>query len=550
MGRRIGGKLSLCAAIVAAFTVVPATASAITVSGVTPVPANTQAGANSNLSLDFNLSGGQLKDLVIHLPPGLVGNPLATTTCTEAELNANTCPAASRVGAISNTINGVVPAAGQVFNVVPRAGEPARFGFVLSTGLGAPIILQSPAALRPTDFGLDTILNEVPDNVMGIPITITRIELDLQGQVGSPPQGFLRNPTSCGTNTVSVDATPYSGSPGSASGNFQTVNCGSVPFSPEFKATIKQSANFNNAVELSTTISQTIEEAGLKRAQVTLPAQVSGDGVALANTCSISDFQGETCPPSTIAGDAVAGSPLQAEPLRGNVYILPSSTSSLPDIGVDLRGSLGLKLKGALGLSTELRPVVTFDGLPDIPISEFTLTFAGGPTGVNDASPDLCSEKPPPAFNTNFLAHTGAVLDLETPAKVTCDKAKGGKKKPPKATLKLGRLSSDQPTLKLKVKAGSSKLRTAKLKLPTGLSFDKDGSGASAKADGKALKGKALKLGSRSLALKTKGARSLVAKVGKGTLIRNTNLNAKKLRIKLKLRDVAGKSTKLTLRPK
>ena len=74
------------------------------------------------------------------------------------------------------------------------------------------IVLQSPAALRPGDFGLDTILTNLPQNatVAGIPlpITINAVRLDLLGQVGSPPQGFLRNPTSCGTNTFSVDVDP------------------------------------------------------------------------------------------------------------------------------------------------------------------------------------------------------------------------------------------------------------------------------------------------------------------------------------------------------
>ena len=45
-----------------------------------------------------------MKDLTIHLPPGLVGNPLATTTCTEDQLNANACPAASDVGDVSNNV--------------------------------------------------------------------------------------------------------------------------------------------------------------------------------------------------------------------------------------------------------------------------------------------------------------------------------------------------------------------------------------------------------------------------------------------------------------
>ena len=66
--------------------------------------------------------------------------------------------------------------------------------------------------------------------------------LDLLGKVGTPPQGFLRNPTSCGTNTFSVDVTPYTGAPGTASDSFDTVNCEALPFSPEFSANVTQAA--------------------------------------------------------------------------------------------------------------------------------------------------------------------------------------------------------------------------------------------------------------------------------------------------------------------
>ena len=52
--------------------------------------------------------------------------------------------------------------------------------------------------------------------------------------------------------------------------------------------------------------------------------------------------------------------------------MLVSNGSPIPDIGLDLNGQLHLLLTGSLTLSE----VVTFDGLPDIPISDFRLTFS------------------------------------------------------------------------------------------------------------------------------------------------------------------------------
>ena len=70
---------------------------------------------------------------------------------------------------------------GNLYNVVPRAGEPARFGIVLDPSPipGNPvvfpkIILQSAAQLRPSDLGLDTILNDLPEHSDDRPMTDRR----------------------------------------------------------------------------------------------------------------------------------------------------------------------------------------------------------------------------------------------------------------------------------------------------------------------------------------------------------------------------------------
>jgi len=77
------------------------------------------------------------KDLSFNLPPGLIGNPTATTHCSEVDfaalvLEANLCPPSTVVGVatvtafepIAKFVTKTVP----VFNLVPAQGEPARFG--------------------------------------------------------------------------------------------------------------------------------------------------------------------------------------------------------------------------------------------------------------------------------------------------------------------------------------------------------------------------------------------------------------------------------------
>jgi hypothetical protein len=549
----------------------PAAQAAFELTNVSAAPADNNAGANSDFAISLDTPDAtDMKDLTIHLPPGLVGNPLATATCTEDQLNADACPPASDVGDVSNAVTLTVPpgipvpqtVSGNLYNVVPRTGEPARFGIVLDSspipavplGVFPKIILQSGARLRPGDLGLDSILTDLPRQAdigpSTVPVHINSTSLTLSGKVGNPPKGFIRLPTSCKTHTVGFDAVNYDGATASATTTFDTVNCAAEPFTPEFSAAIKV-GNPAEAVELSTTIAQTIEEAGLQQAQVILPKDLFGSAAALGTTCPDADFQAGTCPENTIVGSAVAASPLQSQPLSGPVALVAPSSPGLPDLGLDLRGALALKLKGTIGINSETRNIVTFAGLPDIPISTFTLTFAGGPSGLNTATRDLC-QPPAPVFDVDFASFSGATVHQTVPATVDCSGAGGGggggHVKKPKATIKVGGESGDEPTLALKIKAGGAKLKSASVKLPKQLAFasGKDFDQGSAIGKVKATHTK------RTLKLTTKKAvKKFAAKFGNGAVKPGKGLSPRtKLIFKLEVRDAKGKTTKLKVRAK
>jgi hypothetical protein len=549
----------------------PAANAAFGLNGLQATPASTQAGANTNFTIHLGITdpSHDLKDLTIHLPPGLVGNPLATQTCSEAQLSANSCPALSQVGTISNdvliSVLGLIDlpqtVTGKIYNVAPRTGEPARFGIVLSAlplGLPPPldnlilppIILQSPASLRQSDFGLDTVLNNLPRSAevaLGITadITITGVSLTLNGLAGSPPKGFIRLPTSCKTHTVGFDATAYDNQTANGQATFTTTGCASEPFSPGFTAKLKPMGRNGLKPEVQTTITQTIQEAGLQRAQVILPTELGADNSVLDHQCPQAQFAAGTCPQSTIVGSAVAQSPLQSQALTGPVSLLVPPTPGLPQVGLDLRGPLALKLKGDF-VFTALGTGVVFDGLPDIPISTFQLTFTGGDAGLVLASRQVC-DPPPLMFATSFLSHSGATRTGSTPATIdgTC---KGGGKRP-KAKVKLGGLKSDEPTMVVRVTAGSEKLRSAKLKLPkqlrfaAGKSFDR-GSAFGSKAKVKHTKG--------GLTIKArKPSKRLLGKLADGAVVPGKGLKpGERLKFKFSVRDRTGKTTKLKVRAK
>ncbi len=556
-----GALIAAALAITSLLIVVPAANAAFGLSGLSATPASNQAGANADVTIHLGISepGHDLRDLTVHLPPGLVGNPLAAPQCTVAQLNAGNCPPGSDVGDVTNNVNVFLTAipvpltvTGDLYNLVPQPGEPARFGIRLVPAVGDPIVLQSPASLRQSDFGLDTVLNNLPNEAvllgpLAVPIDITSIDLTLNGTVGSPPQGFIRLPTSCGTHTVGFDATAYDSQTASGQATFTTNNCAAVPFSPGFAAKVKPMGKDGLKPELQTTITQTLAEAGLRRAQVVLPRELGADNSVLNNQCSQAQFAAGNCPANTILGSAVAESPLQSEALTGSVALVAPPTPGLPQVGLDLRGPLALKLTGNF-VVTEQGTGVVFEGLPDIPISKFQLTFTGGDGGLVLASRSVC-DPPPLTFSTSFLAHSGASTTGTTAATVggTCKDKKGNRK--PKAKVKLGGIGSDRPTLRFALKAGSEKLRSAKLTLPkqlrfaSGKSFE-NGSSFGSKAKVKHTKG--------GLTIKArKPAKRLRGKIGDGALLAGNGLKAAKaLKFKFKIRDAAGKTTRLRVRLK
>jgi hypothetical protein len=454
-GRRFRRRATILALSVAGAIglIGPASAHAIGFSSFTATPATNQAGANTdfNIAMTFSNPADDVKDLTIGLPPGLVGNPRATPLCSVADVNADTCPPESDVGNVVTNADVIglglgIDIPGDLYNMTPQPGEPARFGIILrpAGGLLSDVIIQSGAELRQSDFGLNTVIKDIPNEAppiipgLPLPLNILSMTVSLSGTAGNPPQGFIRNPTSCVPAAATVTATSYVDpvtEVNATAPSFTPTGCDTLPFSPTFSARAggPGATDLGQKTTVSTTISQDDGEAGLKDAFVQLPEQLGPDIARLGQSCSPADFAARTCDPISILGPARATSPLLTGPLAGNVHLV-DNPGDLPKIGVDLNGELSMQVYGALSLAN----TVTFFGLPDIPISTFTLGFDGGPNGlVLVNARGLCTQ-PPPMFGTNFLGHNGATVSATTVTEIEgCGPAKANKCK--KAKRKKGK---------------------------------------------------------------------------------------------------------------
>jgi hypothetical protein len=430
VARRAWMSFGVAAAVCLALA--PAAHGAFGFQGLSASSSNARAGANSNFNIHigFTSPSADVKNLTVSLPPGLVGNPTATPLCTAAQLQSDSCPSASQVGTVSTDVTvrllGLLPLPmtvnGSLYNLEPGAGEPARFGIVLRPIGSDPIpLLQkikqtSDVRLRQSDFGLDTVLTNIPNTaqavgqLLTVPIDIRSLDIRLNGTVGG--KAFMRNPTSCGTQTTRFTANSYANPSQTVTGqaSFTSTNCTALPFSPNFTAKVGSAGHTAAGTKppLTTVITQTDGEAGLRNAQVLLPSSLGPNLALLGNPCSEAQFRSNAsgCPAQSIVGGSWVVSPLLSTTATGSVVIVaPPPSGGLPRLGVDLRGPLAFQLLGNF-VVTPSGLGQAFTGLPDIPVSLFLLHFK--PDGLIVASKDLCQLPPPPlGFPLDFGGWNG-----------------------------------------------------------------------------------------------------------------------------------------------
>ena len=111
------------------------------------------------------------KDVDVKLPPGLIGNPTPIPQCTVKQFfevtpaaNENRCPPSSAIGVAVVTVQepataGTATLSLPIFNLEPRVGEPARFGFY-AISANSPVFID--ASVRTgSDYGVTASVSNV-----------------------------------------------------------------------------------------------------------------------------------------------------------------------------------------------------------------------------------------------------------------------------------------------------------------------------------------------------------------------------------------------------
>jgi hypothetical protein len=386
-------------------------------------------------------AGGSLRNISIALPPGVIGNPHAVPQCTQQEfLSAllGGCPPDTQVGVDYPGLEsegedkyGDFELRLPVYNLVPPPGVPAEFGF---TAEGSNILIQ--AGVRSgSDYGITggvkdlaykAIYNSVtfwgvPDEKIHNSERCGIANAGAEGVScdyspgGAAPKPLLTVPTSCeGPPTFGLAVDSWDSSLPAHSDSFTMHDPTGTPAGFDgcedlsFKPTISVApdtayADTPAGLTVNLEVPQEgleqphgIATANLKDTTVTLPEGVAvnpGQAAGLVAcgpaedglTTEAEKAEGEEdngpakCPNASQVGTDEIETPLLSKPLQGKVYIMPSNPPHL-QLLVSAEGEgVFLKLVGDVNLNEKTGQLVTtFSETPELPFTDFKLSFSGG----------------------------------------------------------------------------------------------------------------------------------------------------------------------------
>ena len=374
--------------------------------------------------------GGEMRDVLVDLPPGLFGNPRALPSCPQQSFEGGNpaCPAETQVGVLRANLPGIGEAFGPLYNLTPPPGVAARFGFS-TAGLRT---LQNFSLRSEEGYGvgvsapdLPLEVNEATETIWGSPadpahdpertcVDPVKGGYDLGCGSDAPRRAYLTMPTSCGAApeiTVRADSVLNPGVFASQSAvpldpgghPAPTSGCDAVPFTPNIAAqTTSRLASGASGLDFELGLPNQgllapggTAETEPQKMEVTLPEGVTAnpsfaEGIA---TCSEDQYKaeqaetapGQGCPEASKLGSITAHSPLLEEPIEGSLYLAEpyeNPSGSLIALYLVARApERGVLVKQAGKVEPDPQTgqlITTFEGLPPLPYSDVKLHFREG----------------------------------------------------------------------------------------------------------------------------------------------------------------------------
>jgi hypothetical protein len=321
--------------------------------------------------------------------------------CGDAQAAAGSCPAASRIGRVQVGA-GPGPAPyyitnGRVSLTEGYKGAPYGLSIVVPAVAGpldlGDVVVRAALNIDPTTAQATVQADPMPRILQGVPLQVR----DVRVIVDRP--GFIRTPTNCDPLSIATTLGSYQSDTATLATHFQVGDCAALAFKPklQIKLSGKGQTTDGRHPGLAATLTNAVTPtpANIKAAKVALPLSLALDPFNSQHVCDYDVAKAVHggavgCPANTIVGNATAVSPLIDQPITGPVYLVQGirfgrdgrRIKTLPSLLVPLRGPINIDLRAQSAVDKTNRLVTTFTGVPDAPVSKFTLNIAGGRHGI------------------------------------------------------------------------------------------------------------------------------------------------------------------------
>jgi hypothetical protein len=379
------------------------------------------------------------------LPPGMIAKLAGVAQCPDeaiaaskaktgrAELASPSCPASSEIGDVKGGAgvgSQLTYVPGKIYLAGPFRGAPLSVVAIVPAVAGpfdiGTVVVHEALQIDPRSAKVEVDgahSDPLPHILAGIPLRVRDIRVDVDR-----PQ-FTLNPTSCEPFATAAQiwgggANPFSildDSPVARAARYQAANCSRLGFRPRLSLALEGGTRRGAHPAFHGLYRPRPGDANVSSAVVRLPRSAFLDQGHIRTICTRVQFAADACPSGAVYGHVTAFTPILEDPLSGPAY-LRSSNHDLPDLVFDLKGLVDIEAAAQVdSIKGGIR--VSFEDIPDAPISKVVIEMQGGKKGLIVNSRYLCAGAS--RATVRLAAHNGKRQKLRPPLRAAgCKKSK------------------------------------------------------------------------------------------------------------------------------
>lgn len=429
-----------------------------TLTAATTTPRSGDRPATS-LTVARGATASAFERLAFTLPPGTLIATGAMPACGAADAAAGTCPADAQLGGVRLAAGaGAHPLsiAGNLFLTDAPAGAIAGIALAAPAELGGVSLgtIVATGGLYPGPNAGTAILSlDLPTRARGVALDLRRVTVDLDRA------GVVRQPTACGDLPTSVAVTA-GGSEVRAAATAAYPQCGARAFAPSFAGSVSGETTVGGHPKVIAVVTPGGDDAAVAGIRLVLPPSLKLDAARSSAACARAAFLAGACPAAAKVGQASAKISLAADAMGSDAFLVRDDDGAL-GVGLRFGGVYGHAVIGRFSTGAGGAQVLSFDGVPDVPLERWALQLDGATSGLLQVGSTAGGCTKTLSWSAELTAHSGA--QVQRTAAAPCAGAATGTATAPVAVISV----SAKTGIKLKLtKFGSLDLQTVKLTMP------------------------------------------------------------------------------------